>query len=133
MLSESIEVYKWVESVIKDLLKEYERKETKFAGDIGAIKALKELLIRLNAEWKDNFMVVVMIYGSEKFIKAHQDVRNSYYNHSYDRCVRDALCSECGKVIGEQNKYPDFAEEFFFGNEKDNYTHCPFCGHKFKR
>lgn len=49
MLSESLEVYEWVESVIEDLLKEYENKETKFAGDIGAINALKELLKRLNA------------------------------------------------------------------------------------
>ena len=48
MVSESLEVYEWVESVIEDLLKEYESKEVKFAGDIGAIKVLKELLRRLN-------------------------------------------------------------------------------------
>ena len=48
-MSEAMEAYEWVESVIEDLLKEYEGKETKFAGDIGAINALKELLKRLNA------------------------------------------------------------------------------------
>ena len=71
-----------------------------------------------------------MIYGSERFIKAHQGIGNRYYNHSYDRYVRDALCSGCGKVIGEQVKYPDFWKDFHFDNEKDNYTHCPYCGHK---
>ena len=74
-----------------------------------------------------------MIYGSERFIRAHQDIGNRYYNHSYDRYVRDALCSGCGKVIGEQDKYPDFGTDFRFDNEKDNYTHCPYCGHKFKK
>ena len=74
-----------------------------------------------------------MFYGSEKFIKAHQDVRNSYYNHSYDRKIRDAICSSCGKIIGEQDNYIDFKLGFRFGNEKDDYTHCPYCGHKFSR
>lgn len=74
-----------------------------------------------------------MFYGSEKFIKAHQDTRVHYYNHSYDRYVRDALCSECGKIIGEQNKYPDFDTDFYFVDEKNDYTHCPYCGHKFKK
>lgn len=74
-----------------------------------------------------------MVYGSESFIKAHQDVRCSYYNHSYDRYVRSALCSGCGKVIGAQVKYPDLEHDFRFGNEKDNYTHCPYCGHEFKK
>ena len=73
-----------------------------------------------------------MIYGNKRLIYAHQDVSRPYYNHSYDRDVRDALCSECGKVIGEQVKYPDFEKDFSFGDEKDKYTHCPYCGHKFK-
>lgn len=74
-----------------------------------------------------------MFYGSVRFIKAHQDTRISYYNHSYDRYVRDALCSECGKIIGEQAKYPDFHKEFYFNDEKNDYEYCPYCGHKFKK
>lgn len=49
-MSEAMEVYEWVESVIEDLIEEYEDKKIKFAGDIGAINALKELLRRLNEE-----------------------------------------------------------------------------------
>ena len=74
-----------------------------------------------------------MFYGSERFIKAHQDRINPYYNHSYDRYVRDAICGACGKLIGEQSKYPDFDKRFHFRNEKDNYMYCPYCGHKFER
>ena len=75
-----------------------------------------------------------MFYGNEIFIKAHQDIRAEYYNHSYDRYVRDAFCSKCKKTIGEQVKYPDFHKEFVFDNAKENlYTHCPYCGHKFKK
>lgn len=74
-----------------------------------------------------------MVYGKERYIKAHQDVSNRYYNHSYDRYIRDALCSKCGNIIGEQNKYPNFGNNFHFDNEKDRYKYCPFCGHEFKR
>lgn len=72
-----------------------------------------------------------MFYGNEKFIRAHQsDI--PYYNHHYDRHVREAFCSCCRNVIGEQVKYEFFYEDFKFGNEKDNYIYCPYCGHKFK-
>lgn len=74
-----------------------------------------------------------MIYGSKRFIEAHQNRGNPYYNYSYDRYVRDALCSRCGKIIGEQEMFPAFKGDFRFGNEKDNYTHCPYCGHEFMR
>lgn len=74
-----------------------------------------------------------MIYGTKRFIRAHQDVTQRYYNYSYDRYVRDAICSSCGTVIGEQECFPDFWEEFRFENEKDKYTHCPYCGHEFKK
>ena len=73
-----------------------------------------------------------MFYSSERFIKAHQN-RDPYYNHSYDRYVRDAICGACGKLIGEQNKYPSFDKKFYFGDEKDEYMFCPYCGNKFKR
>lgn len=72
-----------------------------------------------------------MFYGNKRIIYAHQDRNIPYYNHSYDRDVRDAFCSECKKVIGEQVRYPDFSMEFRFENEKDKYLHCPYCGHKF--
>ena len=73
-----------------------------------------------------------MIYGSEIFIKAHMDRTNPYFNHYYDRYVRDGICSKCGRILGEQTKY-DGQENFRFGNEKDNYRNCPYCGHKFKK
>lgn len=73
-----------------------------------------------------------MIYSNKRLIYAHQDKKIPYYNHSYDRDVRDALCSACGKAIGEQVRYTDFEQDFHFGDEKDKYTHCPYCGHKFK-
>lgn len=74
-----------------------------------------------------------MFYTNERFIKAHQDISRPYYNHSYDRYVRDVLCVACGRTIGEQSKYPDFSKEFYFESEKDKYTNCPYCGHKFKK
>lgn len=72
-----------------------------------------------------------MFFSNKRLIYAHQDRNRPYYNHSYDRDVRDALCSECGKVIGEQVRYPHFKESFHFEDEKAKYTHCPYCGHKF--
>lgn len=45
---ESMEVCEWFESLIEDMIAEYESKERKFAEDIGAINALKELLRRIN-------------------------------------------------------------------------------------
>lgn len=74
-----------------------------------------------------------MFYGNKRFIRAHQNRQNPYYNHSYDREVRDALCSGCGKIIGEQSKYIDFDTYFRFEDEKDNYLYCPYCGHKFEK
>ena len=72
-----------------------------------------------------------MIYGTERFIKAHMDRTIPYYNYSYDRYVRDAICFECGRILGEQIKY-EGCESFRFGDEKDSYRNCPYCGHKFK-
>ena len=74
-----------------------------------------------------------MFYSKPRFIKAHQDVTKQYYNHSYDREVRDVICSNCGNVIGEQVKYVIWEEFGFVDAEKDNYICCPYCGHKFKK
>ena len=43
------------------------------------------------------------------FIKAHSG-RTSYYNHSFDRMVRETYCSECMSFIGNQNMYEDKEE-----------------------
>lgn len=73
----------------------------------------------------------MLIYPSETFIRAHSDKHNPYYNHSYDRYVRDAICSSCHKTIGEQVKYPHFDKEFQFPTtEKNSYKFCPYCGEK---
>ena len=50
MSMEADEMYEGIESVILDMIAEYENKEKKFAEDIGAIDALKELLRRLNED-----------------------------------------------------------------------------------
>jgi DNA-directed RNA polymerase subunit RPC12/RpoP len=72
-----------------------------------------------------------MYYGRERFIRAHQDIKDPYYNHSYARHVRDVLCGACGKIIGEQVKY-EIEKQFHFENkEKDDYRFCPYCGHRF--
>ena len=73
-----------------------------------------------------------MYYVEKEFIKAHQNVNIPYYNHSYDREVRDVFCKKCKARIGEQAKY-EIQDEYYFHSEKDHYTHCPYCGHKFKK
>ena len=66
-----------------------------------------------------------MFYSSERFFR---DDRNHY-----DRYERDALCSSCGAVIGRQVRYNMKQNPFFDTNEKNNYVHCPYCGHKFNK
>ena len=73
-----------------------------------------------------------LYYGEKEFIKAHQNLANPFYNHSYDREVRYALCQKCKAQIGIQSKYV-MQTEFNFGCDKDNYKYCPYCGHKFKK
>jgi DNA-directed RNA polymerase subunit RPC12/RpoP len=73
----------------------------------------------------------MLVYSKERFIKAHEDVGNPYYNHSYSRYVRDVICT-CGETIGEQDNYPDFNKGFSFdSSEKNKYNFCPYCGLKF--
>lgn len=67
-----------------------------------------------------------MIYGSE--IVTHR-----YYDGSYYKDVREALCSECGELIGEQVRYTHIDADFRFRDEKELYKYCPYCGHKFKK
>lgn len=71
----------------------------------------------------------MLIYSDKHFIKAHQDIRNPYYNHSYDRYVRDAMCSKCGHKIGEQVTYSKGEEGFAFVEKAaQHYSYCPYCG-----
>ena len=73
----------------------------------------------------------MLFYSSERFIRAHQDTSHSYYNYSYDRYVRDAICSKCGKVIGEQVKYSGEKIFSFLTYEYRKYNYCPYCGEPF--
>ena len=75
----------------------------------------------------------MLIYTKPRFIRAHQNPKVSYENHSYDRYVRTAICKECGTTIGEQVKYPDFEKEFTFKDRDMNkYSFCPYCGKQLK-
>lgn len=70
----------------------------------------------------------MLVYSSEKFIQAHEDIRVAYKNHSYDRYVRDAICNSCGSIIGEQVKYTDWKNGFSFVNtDVVGWKYCPFC------
>ena len=66
------------------------------------------------------------------FIKAHSG-RTSYYNHSFDRCVREVYCAECMKFIGKQVMYEDQDEYNFENDNIKNYIYCPYCAHKFNK
>ena len=73
----------------------------------------------------------MLIHSTEKLIPAHMNRNIPYYNHSYDRFVRDTMCSACGMNIGEQLRYPDFKEQFHYeSSEKNIYKFCPYCGEK---
>lgn len=75
----------------------------------------------------------IMIYTKPIHINAHQDRNRYYYNHSYDRETRLAICCSCGEVIGEQNKYI-FDDIFYFcEKEKEKYRFCPYCGERFDK
>lgn len=67
----------------------------------------------------------MLIYSTPKFIKG--DNRQSYY----DCYEREALCSNCGKSIGIQNKYEQHSDFSFEIREKKDYHFCPYCGAEF--
>lgn len=76
----------------------------------------------------------MLVYSSERFIRAHEDVRDSHKNHSYDRYVKDAICGSCGTLIGEQAKYPTWDKEFsFVEKERNQWICCPFCGQSVRK
>ena len=74
-----------------------------------------------------------MIYGKEEFLRAPQNRTDPYVEHPYDKFVRDAICSKCNNVIGQQYKHPSFKNyfDFHYDSEKNKYSYCPYCGHKF--
>lgn len=44
---------------------------------------------------------------------------------------RDAICSNCHKIIDRQIKYRGIDKDFKFSiKEKDEYKNCPYCGEK---
>ncbi|MDD4779198.1 MAG: hypothetical protein PHT02_01150 [Tissierellia bacterium] len=61
---------------------------------------------------------------------------NSFYiadnGNGYSLDVRDAICSNCHKVIDRQKKYKNMDSDFGFSdNEKREWKYCPYCGEKF--
>jgi len=47
----------------------------------------------------------------------------------YSLDVRDAICSNCYKVVDRQKKYRGINEDFdFSSNEKKEWKSCPYCG-----
>lgn len=56
--------------------------------------------------------------------------------HGYEYYSRDAICGECGSVIGSQSCYEHkpMEEKFYFENrDKNYYEFCPYCGKKLKK
>ena len=53
-----------------------------------------------------------MFAQNPTLIKAHSG-RTSYYNHSFNRNVRQVFCYECLGYIGTQVKY-DLQDEYVF-------------------
>lgn len=61
----------------------------------------------------------MLFYSDERFINSKP----------LSKYVRYAYCGECGSIIGEQEKFPNFSETFeFVRQDKKNYTYCPYCG-----
>ena len=54
--------------------------------------------------------------------------------HGYEYYSRDAICGECGSVIGKQDCYDtkEPKKYFFYDREKNDYKFCPYCGKKLK-
>ena len=65
----------------------------------------------------------MLVYSNSFYIK---DNGNGYSLH-----IRDAICSNCGKIIGRQEKYERMYKEFAFSNrEKAEWGYCPYCASK---
>ena len=69
----------------------------------------------------------MLVYSSEHF---HSKVNG----HCYEYYSRDAICGNCGIIIGRQTCYnyskgnKDKREYYFEDREKNNYKFCPYCG-----
>jgi predicted RNA-binding Zn-ribbon protein involved in translation (DUF1610 family) len=50
--------------------------------------------------------------------------------NGYNLDERDAICTNCGKVIDRQQKYSGWKEFGFSEREKKEWKYCPFCGEK---
>ena len=70
----------------------------------------------------------MLVYSSPRFYE-----REKYHTY-YDRETRDAICGNCGHIIGIQERYPDWeSKEFSFEErEKKGYKYCPYCAASLK-
>ena len=73
-----------------------------------------------------------MLTCNTKFIKAHSG-STAYYNHSFDRMVREVYCDECMSFVGHQTMYEEQEEYHFNDIYVDKYVYCPYCAHKFNK
>lgn len=65
----------------------------------------------------------MLIYSNPFYIKDN--------GNGYDLDERDAICSNCKKVIDRQKKYRNIDDTFKFSKrEKEEWKYCPFCGEK---
>jgi uncharacterized protein with PIN domain len=65
----------------------------------------------------------MFIYSNSFFI---EDNGNGF---SLDE--RDAICSNCKKVLDRQQKYKNIDKKFKFSDkEKNEWKYCPYCGKK---
>ena len=52
-----------------------------------------------------------MYYSNPRLIKAK-------HPQPYDKEVRDAMCRNCGCIIGEQLRYPHLTDDFHFNDNE---------------
>lgn len=61
----------------------------------------------------------MLCYSDERYIDSKPFPKYSRY----------AYCGECGSIIGEQERFPQFDGDYeFVIREKKNYSNCPYCG-----
>lgn len=64
-----------------------------------------------------------MIYSNPFYIEDN--------GNGYSLYERDAICSNCHRVIDRQVKYKGIDGDFgFSSNEKKEWKNCPYCGGK---
>ena len=69
----------------------------------------------------------MLVYSSSSYVPKAPG------GHGYEHYTRDAICGNCGKVIGNQIKFTDEEGFYFYTREKNEYIYCPYCGKELKR